>query len=480
MTKTCLIYTRVSRDDSGEGASNERQEEACRNLAAARQYEVVSVEADISISAYSGKTRPAWGRVLKAMEAREVDVVIAWHLDRLTRSIRDLEDLIDLSEQTGVALTTVNGDLDLTNDSGRTVARILGAIARGEGERKSARQKLANRQRAAEGLTWPSGFRAFGYSLDGAVIEEEATHIREAAALALSGEPMRAIARSWNEAGLRSVHSKGDALGWTSRGVKSLLVNPRYAGIATYRGETLGVGQWKPLFDETTHARLKARLNDPSRRTRSTGAGRTPETLLSGIATCIRCGETVNARTSNKTPAYGCTRGCIGTPRAEADRLVLETFEQAIRQHGPRAVLGLPHAPELTETEDVEPLIQQRRIANAAFLRGDLPGDEYEDLLSQISSRLAQIERQAEAPRQIFGRITRGADEYLRGFAAAPLAARRADISTAVEVVFKPKGRGRRNVPIEEQIDLYIQGPAGEMLPADAIRAASPSTTFAP
>ncbi len=58
--KRCVIYTRVSRDDTGEGRSNERQEEVCRKLADLRGWEVVSVEADISVSAYSGTHRPAW------------------------------------------------------------------------------------------------------------------------------------------------------------------------------------------------------------------------------------------------------------------------------------------------------------------------------------------------------------------------------------------------------------------------------------
>ena len=94
-------------------------------------------------------------------------MVLAWHLDRLTRNMLDLETLILLAEDHGVGVATVTGDIDLTSDVGRMVARILAAVARAEVERKGARQRRANQQRRAEGKRWTSGWRPFGYELDG-------------------------------------------------------------------------------------------------------------------------------------------------------------------------------------------------------------------------------------------------------------------------------------------------------------------------
>jgi site-specific DNA recombinase len=162
-----LIYTRISRDDSGEGAANERQEADCRTLAGLRGWSVVGVEADISVSAYSGKRRPGWERVLAKVRAREVDVVLAWHMDRITRTVRELVVIADLCRETGVAIATVQGgEIDLSNDTGRMVATIIGAVAEAEVERKGARQKAANAQRRAQGKHRPSGWRR---SLDAGV-----------------------------------------------------------------------------------------------------------------------------------------------------------------------------------------------------------------------------------------------------------------------------------------------------------------------
>lgn len=169
-TKRAVIYTRISRDDTGEGVANQRQEEDCRKLAELRGWDVVGVEADISISGYSGKTRPGWNRVLDMIRGGEVEVVIAWHMDRMTRSMLDLEKLILLADEHGVGISTVTGDIDLTTDVGRMVARILAAVARAEVERKGARQKRANEQRARKGEFRSSGFRPFGYTMEGEVL----------------------------------------------------------------------------------------------------------------------------------------------------------------------------------------------------------------------------------------------------------------------------------------------------------------------
>lgn len=106
-------------------------------------------------------------------------MIVAWHVDRITRSVINLEQLIGLCEEHQVVVATATGDLDLTFDTGRMLSRILAAVARGEVERKAARQRLANSTRASEGRP-PTGPRAFGYVAGGLqVVDTEATLIRE-------------------------------------------------------------------------------------------------------------------------------------------------------------------------------------------------------------------------------------------------------------------------------------------------------------
>src|SRR5690606_9959422 len=188
--RRAVIYARVSLDKTGEGASVERQLEACRALAVARGWDVVDEKVDNSISAWSNKRRPAWEAVLEMVDRREVEVIVAWHLDRVTRSMKELERLIALSVERGVGVATATGDIDLTTDTGRMVARIVAAVAAAEVERKGARQRLANAQRAAKGVK-TYGHRPFGWTADQSeLVEEEAALLRKAADDVIAGVPL--------------------------------------------------------------------------------------------------------------------------------------------------------------------------------------------------------------------------------------------------------------------------------------------------
>ena len=128
------IYVRISQDRTGAGLGVERQADDCQQLCEAKSWKVVEVYVDNDVSAFSGKRRPEWERLLADIAAGEIDAVVGWHVDRLTRSPRELEDVIDLAERHGLELATVTGDIDLGTVSGRTFARMLGVMARNESE----------------------------------------------------------------------------------------------------------------------------------------------------------------------------------------------------------------------------------------------------------------------------------------------------------------------------------------------------------
>ena len=134
------IYLRISQDHTGEALGVSRQLEDCREFAAKLDWPVVEVYTDNDISAISGKVRPDYHRMLRDVEAKKITAIVAWSPDRLYRRLADLENLIPVIEGHGITVRTVKaGDLDLTSAYGRMLARILGAIATGEGEVKAER-----------------------------------------------------------------------------------------------------------------------------------------------------------------------------------------------------------------------------------------------------------------------------------------------------------------------------------------------------
>ncbi|GAA4641947.1 recombinase family protein [Gordonia humi] len=89
-TVNAIIYARISQDREGAGLGVDRQTEDARDLAERLGWRVLRVEADNDISAYSGKPRPGYERMLAAIESGEANAVIAWHADRLHRRTIEL------------------------------------------------------------------------------------------------------------------------------------------------------------------------------------------------------------------------------------------------------------------------------------------------------------------------------------------------------------------------------------------------------
>lgn len=134
-----IVYARVSTDGQAvEGVSLADQEARCRAYALAGGHEVVRVETDAGVSAKSLE-RPALARALSAVQRGEADAVIVTKLDRLTRSVRDLEELIE----SGVQVVSLGETIDTTTAAGRMLVRLLGTVAQWEREAIGERTKAA-------------------------------------------------------------------------------------------------------------------------------------------------------------------------------------------------------------------------------------------------------------------------------------------------------------------------------------------------
>ncbi|MFI9625158.1 recombinase family protein [Streptomyces sp. NPDC052042] len=214
--------------------------------------------------------------------------------------------------------------------AGRATAKTVTAWAEYEGEQKALRPKASNLQSAKNGKPHKAGLRTFGYADDYVtVVEAEAEAIRKGAEMVLQGETLAAVARYWSGLGLLAPRSSsgkakgeadGEAKGWGVGGVKKVLISPRYIAQATYRGEVMGAGQWPAILDEATHYALVWALTNPKRFTGGARTGSAPQTLLAGLATCERCGETVRGGMYRGTPVHRCGQTHVRVPRELADK----------------------------------------------------------------------------------------------------------------------------------------------------------------
>lgn len=283
------IYTRISQDSAGLGLGVERQRRDCTALCEAQGWTIVETLIENDTSAFSGKPRPFYRRLLGLIEARSVDVVVVWHPDRLHRSPVELEHFIDVIEAADVRVVSVSaGEFDLGTPEGRLTARITGAVARKESEDKSRRASRKHVELAEAGKVGGGGQRPFGFESDRVTIREaEAAEIRRAAARLLAGDSVRSIVAAWNE---RVPSVTGTA--WSATTVRRLLASPRIAGQRSHLGTVTAAAVWPAIIDEDTSMRLRALLASPS-------AGSGPATarsyLLGGWVWC-ECGVRMSTR----------------------------------------------------------------------------------------------------------------------------------------------------------------------------------------
>jgi len=127
MAKRVALYLRVS---TGDGQTIENQRQALEEMAARAGWQVVEVYADEGISGTKGRERrPAFDRMLKAALRRKLDMIAAWSVDRLGRSLQDLVAFLSELKAAGVDLFLHQQALDTSSPSGRALFQMLGVFA---------------------------------------------------------------------------------------------------------------------------------------------------------------------------------------------------------------------------------------------------------------------------------------------------------------------------------------------------------------
>lgn len=335
MTKRALVYVRQSMDNA-EGI--DRQVRRCHALVEARDWQLVATLRDNAVSASKSRESAEWAEVIRRAGAGEFDVIVATKLDRIARRVRDVLDLQDL----GIAIATLENDIDTTTASGRFQAQLLASLAELEASRKGERHRDAHADRAARGIPRTTK-RPYGWKADGIHLEEaEAEHLRIALRSIIAGGSIRGECRRMNDAGARtpSYASGSGGREWTPKTLVSVLDRPRIAGINTYQGVETEHSVIEPVVSREEWEEYRAVRKDPDRLTRK--PGRSPlEHWASGVATCP-CGATLGASTAQgrgkRYPYYRCREtgpGHVGIAAKTLEAaLSRQVYAQIIHRRG--------------------------------------------------------------------------------------------------------------------------------------------------
>ena len=200
--KIAGIYIRVSTEDQArEGFSLGEQEEKLKQLCDYKGYEVYKVYCDAGISAKDMEHRPKFQEMLKDMQDGKINYIVAYKLDRVTRSVRDLEELITQLEKYNTYLVCDRDDVNTSTANGRFFVRMLTVLSQLEIEIVSERTKFGMVGAIKSGHI--PGIKPLGYKNDSTrktiIDPTTAPIIKRVFDLYLQGKTYLQIAKIFNE-----------------------------------------------------------------------------------------------------------------------------------------------------------------------------------------------------------------------------------------------------------------------------------------
>lgn len=302
MTRAAAIYARISSDRLGDSAGVKRQVADCEAEADRRGWPVAGVYIDDDVSAYSGKRRPEYERLIADVRDGVCDAVLVYH-PRLTRRPKELEEFVEVCERAGMrSLATVQGDVNLGTGDGLLIARIMGAVAANESASKSRRVRRKMEELAMQGRPHGGATRPFGYEADRVTLRaEEAVIIRQLTGRLLAGESMTSLCNWLADNDVPTV--RGGTWGTTT--LRNVLMSARISGQREHKGEIVAEAEWPAIITPEQTQQIRAILTDPSRRTNRTAR----RYLLSGLLVCGRCGSKLFSHPRGGVRRYACKSG---------------------------------------------------------------------------------------------------------------------------------------------------------------------------
>jgi len=428
----CAIYTRKSTEErlDLEFNSLDAQREAAESFIASQKSEGwVCLPKHYNDGGFSGGNldRPAYNELMKDIEAGEIDCVIVYKVDRLSRSLFDFAQTMRNFDANGVSFVSVTQQFNTTNSMGRLTLNILLSFAQFEREIISERisDKIAAQRQ--KGL-WCGGQQVLGYDVDRSstspklvVNAQEAEMVREIFDSYLSLQSLLPVVQKLDQLGWANktwLTRKGRYKGgrpFDKCSLHALLTNVIYAGKIRHKDQVYN-GQHEPIIDPSMFDKVQTQLKEHGR-----GSGKRlvnrHNALLKGLLHCPTCGYAmVHCPTKKKSKVYRyyvcqtaikrghnqCRTGSIPAPAIETAvveslscivddegvrRAVFEQSEQLLQLHQQRHDLQLRQLTSQRSRDEAE----LKRMATEGEA-GDLNEARRQELKTRLARTQARID----------------------------------------------------------------------------------------
>ncbi|MGS0649265.1 cassette chromosome recombinase CcrC [Staphylococcus arlettae] len=234
------LYSRVSTSEQSEHGYSIHEQEQVLIKEVVKNYPGYDYETYID-SGISGKNiegRPAMKRLLQDVKDNKIEMVLSWKLNRISRSMRDVFNIIHEFKEHGVGYKSISENIDTSNASGEVLVTMFGLIGSIERSTLVSNVKMSMNAKARSGEAITGRLLGFKLKLnpltqknDLVIDENEANIVREIFDLYLNhNKGLKAITTVLNQKGYRTINQKP----FSVYGVKYILNNPVYKGYVRF------------------------------------------------------------------------------------------------------------------------------------------------------------------------------------------------------------------------------------------------------
>lgn len=402
------VYLRVSTEDQAkEGFSIAAQKEKLTKYVEANDWDLYDYFIDDGISGKNIKDRPELTRLIELVKSKEINNILVYKLDRLTRSVKDLINLIELFDQYDCSFSSVTEKLDTSNAVGRMFIKIIGIFAEFERENLAERVSFGYEEKTRQGnYTNTNGVYGYDYIAgkgDLVINEEEAELVRLTYQNYLSGKAMISIAKDYN---LRHVPTKrgGD---WSQSTIQSILTNETYLGKVRYgvnkkikNKAFIAESEHEPIIDEYTFKKVQNMIK--KRKHFNVKKFPNENAYFSMVLKCSKCGARFHPKQQTHNGKLYITYYCNNkqTDRCECGGIshtkVLNAFEDYIKD----LILdcSIDIAPSNKQNKKSDKLNKElltletnRKRIQKLFINKEIDTSDYKELLQDINTQKEQI-----------------------------------------------------------------------------------------
>ncbi|MEV5299123.1 recombinase family protein [Amycolatopsis methanolica] len=337
-----LIVLRLSRT-TDLTASIDTQRRRCQQYCQAYGWTVVGEAVDENVSgAKSPFERPGFSRWLRDTPPKPYDVVVAFHLSRITRSALDALSLLTWLKERKRELVTVDDGINTATTFGKTYMTVIAALAEAEREATQVRLLEMKETKRQQGYV-TGGNGSWPYDLvrveNGKRLKQNANAplLLDAIDRIITGEPVASVCAQWQ---IRGIPAPGNGDYWHTSTLMRILRNPILCGYSVTNGEINRDDKGapimitdEPILTRTKFDTLQDVLDERTQRLSRPRKG----SPLADIVKCAECGEGRITNGGKARRSLMCnTPGCNGGGILE--RIVYEAIDERLHEQFPTDV----------------------------------------------------------------------------------------------------------------------------------------------